>query len=82
MGLDALQSNGVTLKILYLLRDKHLTSATDPLRKVRKSRIVLFTVIQLVAFGATFAVVQTIGEFFLDPSICFLKVPNLILIFL
>ena len=73
MGLDALQSNGVTLKILYLLRDKHLTSATDPLRKVRKSRIVLFTVIQLVAFGATFAVVQTIGEFFLDPLICFSK---------
>ena len=73
MGLDALQSNGVTLKILYLLQDKHLTSETDPLRKVRKSIIVLFTVIQLVAFGATFAVVQTIGEFFLDPLICFSK---------
>ena len=62
MGADALQGNGVTQKILYLIRDRHLTPASEPLRKVRTSRIILFTVIQLIGFGATFAIVQTIGR--------------------
>lgn len=61
MGLDALRANGITEKILFLLRDRSLTSPSDPLHKVRKSRIVLFTVIELMAFGATMAIVQTIG---------------------
>lgn len=60
MGADALQGNGITLKILYFLRDKSLTPH-EPLRKVRKSRILLFVMVQLVGFGATFAITQTIG---------------------
>jgi hypothetical protein len=64
MGADALQSNGVTTKILYLLRDRSLTSPSDPLRKVRPSRLVLFILVQLIGFGATFAITQTRGEFF------------------
>ena len=62
MGLDALQGNGVTTKLLYLIRDKHLTPPNEPLRKVRTSRIILFAVVQLIGFGATFAIVQTIGK--------------------
>jgi boron transporter len=61
MGLDALRANGITEKVLFLLRDRSLTSPDDPLHKVRKSRIVLFTMIELIAFGATMAIVQTIG---------------------
>lgn len=61
MGVDALQGNGITRKLLYFLRDKHLTPMDDPLRKVRKSRILLFVSVQLAAFGATMAVTQTIG---------------------
>lgn len=61
MGADALASNGITQKILYLLRDRHLTSPNDPLRRVRKSRLLLFIGIQLIGFGATFAITQTIG---------------------
>lgn len=61
MGLDALSVNGITAKIQFLLRDRTLTSPTDPLHKVRKSRIILFTLIELIAFGATMAIVQTIG---------------------
>lgn len=68
MGLDALSSNGVTMKIVYLLRDRSLTSPKDPLHKVRKSRIVLFTLIELLAFGATMAIVQTIGIFPFTPD--------------
>lgn len=62
MGADALRGNGITKKILYLIQDKSLTSRDEPLHNVRKSRIVLFVGIQLVAFGATFAITQTIGE--------------------
>jgi hypothetical protein len=63
MGADALQGNGITLKILYFLRDKALTPRDEPLRKVRKSRILLFVVVQLVGFGATFAITQTVGTY-------------------
>lgn len=61
MGADALQGNGVSTKIFYLFRDHTLTSSADPLRKVRTSRLLLFIAIQLVGFGATFAIVQTTG---------------------
>ncbi|RXW22878.1 hypothetical protein EST38_g2990 [Candolleomyces aberdarensis] len=61
MGVDALLANGMSHKIKYLLQDKHLTSRREPLRKVRKSRIWLFLAIQLIGFGATFAITQTIA---------------------
>jgi hypothetical protein len=61
MGLDELSGNGITQKVLYLLTDRNLTSYSEPLRRVRKSRIVLFIAAQLVAFGVTFAITQTIG---------------------
>ncbi|KAJ3731463.1 HCO3 transporter family-domain-containing protein [Lentinula guzmanii] len=61
MGADALQGNGITQKILYFLRDKKSTPKDEPLRRVRKSRILLFIAIQLIAFGATFAITQTIA---------------------
>lgn len=64
MGTDALCSNGITKKILYLMKDKIVTPRQDPLNKVRKSRILLFVSVQLVGFGATFATTQTIGSFF------------------
>ncbi|KAF8835377.1 hypothetical protein BDN67DRAFT_975348, partial [Paxillus ammoniavirescens] len=62
MGVDALRGNGITLKLLYLIRDKTLTPPNGPLRRVRKSRLILFVAIQLLGFGATFAITQTIGK--------------------
>lgn len=61
MGTDALQGNGITQKILYFLRDKALTRLDDPLHKVRKSRILLFVMVQLVGFAITFGITQTVG---------------------
>ena len=63
MGVDALLSNGITKKFLYLIKDKNITSKQDPLNKVRKSRILLFISVQLLGFGATFAITQTVGKF-------------------
>jgi hypothetical protein len=61
MGAAALQGNGITTKLLYLIRDKTLSSPYDPLHKVRKSRLLMFVAVQLMGFGATFAITQTIG---------------------
>jgi hypothetical protein len=65
MGVDALHSNGITKKCLYLIKDKNITSIQDPLNKVRNSRILLFVCVQLLGFGAAFAITQTVGKFFL-----------------
>ena len=61
MGTNALMSSGVTEKLLYLIRERRTTSPTHPLDKVRKSRIALFTIVELLGFGATFAVTQVSG---------------------
>ena len=61
MGLDELSGNGITTKVLYFLTDRAMTPYDEPLRRVRKSRILLFVAVQLIAFGATFAITQTIG---------------------
>jgi len=61
MGLDELSGNGITRKILYVFSDRTMTPSSEPLRRVRKSRILLFVAVQLVAFGATFAITQTIA---------------------
>ncbi|KAH8085946.1 anion exchanging protein [Cristinia sonorae] len=74
MGADALEGNGITRKLLYFLRDKALTPSDEPLRKVRKSRILLFVAVQLVGFGATMAVTQTIAAIGF-PVIILLLVP-------
>jgi hypothetical protein len=61
MGLDELSGNGITAKVLYFLTDRTMTPYNEPLRRVRKSRIFLFVAVQLLAFGTTFAITQTIG---------------------
>jgi hypothetical protein len=58
MGLNELSENGITQTIF--LTDHMLTPSTDPLRRVRKSRILLYAVLQLAAFGATFTITQTV----------------------
>lgn len=74
MGTDALLGSGVTEKMLYLIRDRKAKSPTDPLNKVRKSRIIIFTIVELLGFGATFAITQTIAAIGF-PVIIMLLVP-------
>ena len=62
MGVQALEGNGITLKMLYLCRDKSLTPASDPLSRIqRKQAIWYFVALELIGFGATFAITQTIA---------------------
>ncbi|CZT50255.1 related to chloride-bicarbonate anion exchanger AE2 [Rhynchosporium secalis] len=62
MGVQALEGNGITLKILFLLKDKSQTPASEPLKRIqRRKAIWFFVAIQLFGFGATFAITQTIA---------------------
>ncbi|KAK9459755.1 HCO3 transporter family-domain-containing protein [Lipomyces oligophaga] len=61
MGLAALQTNGVVAKIYFLCQQHSLTPASDPLMKVRLRSIYIFVLLELISFGATFALTQTIA---------------------
>ncbi|EEQ84083.1 anion exchange family protein [Blastomyces dermatitidis ER-3] len=62
MGVQALLGNGVTQKLKFLAQDRKFTPASDPLKRVeRKLAIWAFVGIELVGFGATFAITQTIA---------------------
>ena len=56
MGVQALEANGITAKLLFLTRDKQLTPKSHPLKQIdRRAAIWLFVGIELVGFAATFA---------------------------
>ncbi|KAK4242288.1 HCO3 transporter family-domain-containing protein [Achaetomium macrosporum] len=65
MGFQALEGNGITTKLLFLLRDEALTPRDHPLRArkgvVRRGAVWLFVLVELVGFGATFAITQTVA---------------------
>ncbi|EGE02508.1 anion exchange family protein [Trichophyton equinum CBS 127.97] len=62
MGIQALLANGVTQKLKFLLQDKELTSSSSQfLRIERRMSIWVFVGIELLGFGATFAITQTIA---------------------
>ncbi|KAI4262478.1 MAG: hypothetical protein L6R42_002349 [Xanthoria sp. 1 TBL-2021] len=62
MGVQALEGNGITSKMVYLAKDRSLTAASHPLSRVqRKGAIWYFVALELFGFGATFAITQTIA---------------------
>lgn len=62
MGIQALEANGITAKILFLARDQALTPATADLKSIkRRSAIWMFVGIELIGFAATFAITQTVA---------------------
>ncbi|KAN0070535.1 HCO3- transporter family domain containing protein [Elaphomyces granulatus] len=62
MGVQALQSNGITQKLIFLAQDKNLTPVSSPLKRLKsRSAIWYFVIIQILGFGATFAITQTVA---------------------
>ncbi|KAI9803675.1 MAG: hypothetical protein M1833_000587 [Piccolia ochrophora] len=63
MGVQALEANGITRKIIFLARDATLTTDAEyPLKRVpRRLAIWVFVGLELLAFGANFAITQTIA---------------------
>ncbi|KAF5555550.1 chloride-bicarbonate anion exchanger AE2 [Fusarium napiforme] len=62
MGVQALEGNGITSKLVFLARDRALTPSNSPLLQIRRrSAIWYFVLIELLGFGATFAITQTVA---------------------
>jgi hypothetical protein len=62
MGVQAVECNGITRKIHYLCRDRHLTWDSEPLSQLRRKEATwYFVALELIGFGATFAITQTIA---------------------
>ncbi|CAI6100257.1 unnamed protein product, partial [Clonostachys chloroleuca] len=75
MGIQALEGNGITAKIVFLARDKALTPATAELKTIkRRAAIWIFVGIELFGFAATFAITQTIAAVGF-PIFIFLLIP-------
>lgn len=75
MGIQALEGNGLTAKILFLARDQALTPATADLNRIkRRSAIWLFVGIELFGFAVTFAITQTVAAVGF-PIFIFLLIP-------
>lgn len=75
MGVQALQGNGITRKLIFLAQDRNLTPAANPLKRLeRRTAVWAFVVLQLLGFGAIFAITQTIAAIGF-PVIILLLVP-------
>ncbi|GAB7365736.1 hypothetical protein MBLNU230_g7073t1 [Neophaeotheca triangularis] len=61
MGLQALTTNGVVAKILFLLQDKHCTPADHAFNSVSRRALCSVLALQVLAFAACFAVTQTVA---------------------
>ncbi|GAB1211764.1 hypothetical protein ATERTT37_000888 [Aspergillus terreus] len=62
MGVQALQGNGITQKLIFLAQDRNFTPASNPLKRVKRRRAVwAFVILELIGFGGTFAITQTIA---------------------
>ncbi|KAH6686370.1 HCO3 transporter family-domain-containing protein [Plectosphaerella plurivora] len=61
MGVQALEANGITAKLIFLARDATLTVPGHPLRRISRRKVWLFVAIELLGFAATFAITQTIA---------------------
>lgn len=63
MGIQALEANGITAKLLFLLRDVSLTPRSHPFKQLARGQWPIwgFVAVELVAFGATFAITQTVA---------------------
>jgi boron transporter len=62
--LQGLERNGITLKLVWLLSDKPTLPENDPLKSCRKRSVCYFVGLELLGFGATFAITQAIGTLF------------------
>lgn len=64
MGFQALQGNGITAKIMFLVRDKQLPAPGNPLSRLDSSgrkKAWIFVGIEILGFAATFAITQTVA---------------------
>lgn len=74
MGIQALEGNGMTQKMVYICSDRNLIPSSEPLNRCSKKSLYIFVAIELIGFGATFAITQTIAAVGF-PVFIFLLIP-------
>lgn len=75
MGVQALQTNGITQKLVFLAQDRKFTPESNRLKRLdRRMAIWAFVALELIGFGATFAITQTIAAIGF-PVFIFLLIP-------
>ncbi|KAI5295451.1 hypothetical protein KEM56_005636, partial [Ascosphaera pollenicola] len=73
MGVQALLGNGITQKLQFLIQDSSLTPRSNPLTRIeRRLAIWVFVAVELIGFGGTFAITQTIAAIGFPVIILFL----------
>lgn len=61
VGWGSIEGNGITAKVLFLLKEHRFINPADPLLKIRKRKILLFILFQILGVGFSVALSQTIG---------------------
>lgn len=62
MGFQALEGNGITVKLLFLLTDRSSVAPSSPLARLPRRRAAwLFVGVEILAFAATFAITETVA---------------------
>ena len=61
VGWGGLEGNGITTKIIYLIREARFIPPDEPLRQIGKQRILLYLFWQISGITATVGVSQTIA---------------------
>lgn len=76
MGFSAIFGNGITQNVIWMLSDRKVVSKNHTLNHCSSKRVVwLYTILQLIGFGATFAITQVDKASIGFPIIILLLIP-------
>lgn len=61
VGWGSIEGNGITQKVLFLIRERRFIDPAEPLLQVSRKQIMLFILFQILGVGFSVAISQTIG---------------------
>ena len=61
VGWGSIEGNGITQKLLFLISERRFIDPANPLLKVKRKKIMLFLLFQILGVGFSVAISQTIG---------------------
>lgn len=61
MQWGSIESNGISTKLMYLIRESRFVQPSEPLLQLRKSRILFYIFWQLLGVFSSVAISQTIA---------------------
>ncbi|KAI5205320.1 hypothetical protein E4T39_03112 [Aureobasidium subglaciale] len=61
VGWGSIEGNGMTQKILFLIKERRFIDPSEPLLQISRKKIMLFLLFQILGVGFSVAISQTIG---------------------